>query len=820
MADGQYEKFTKFSEFVNQLAYLKKLSKDNPSPELLAWITNEAKDLRFHAVMKGFDLELLETESFKKNGWTMTDEDRKNFEQYKLPYDYVKELAELKKQYNDPRSDKDELHKRAQMIRVRAAVDGVDLRQVEEWATWMAKGTKPSAAEIDAAVKDYIAEVEYTAKLIPNSQRWQQAEEDYKAGKISKEEKDRIQAQAHQTSQNIRAEALSKGVNLWEMEKLLTRVVKGREWGKEDYEIAKSYIDKLYEAAGLMPKSPSKQTVDTHIPYKRQPSYKSPFGETYSGTDMVVFFAFPGFRPIEIGTATTVSITTYREKKQIRTIGRIGARGFTKGPRTVSGKIIFTVIREHIVERLRREIPYLREHKTLLMDELPPFDILISFGNEYGNSAFLVINGVTTVDEQKTMSIEEMFTETIFTYLARDYQPLRAIEADPDLPYDPLDWYSTVFRDKGSELVGKFQLDDLILSEYADNLAKALPTLKQNETWTQMSVQDIIKNYYQSLTPIEHLDPMQPLSRKIFVQVLTKEGELVRSGNLKLVFNNSAYNDSSSPWETGPTISQWAINDLDFDVSLIKHSSGYAPGLLVIPDHLGAGEGFTVTYSGYDTMDWHYKPATIKGVVHDGEHTYVQVICEKVADDTVRMIYLPDDLDPYNLENFSYEGVNKIPALSTLTSDNFKRQVQKSADGVHWINLYCSKGPNPYPNAEIQLTWKLEPKFMPGGTTYEKFDRITGGKANYDKSLLTSLPGLQAKYNSTYYTIKSNQYGSAAIRIKDLVFWKDQLNPGKYVYYKDLPTDVLLYIYAKIKSGNDYKTVTCLVRKVDNANDV
>lgn len=192
--------------------------------------------------------------------------------------------------------------------------------------------------------------------------------------------------------------------------------------------------------------------------------YKNHYSETYSGTDMVVFMAFPGYKPIEIGTASTVSYSSYREKKQVRTLGRISAMGITKGPRTISGRLIFTVIREHIIESLRKEIPYLRTIRTLLMDELPPFDILVSFGNEYGAAAGLIIQGVTTVDEQKTLSIEDLFTESIFTYLARGLEPMRDFNATrTQEPYDPLSWFTSSFRRPGSEGLANFKPKELQL---------------------------------------------------------------------------------------------------------------------------------------------------------------------------------------------------------------------------------------------------------------------------------------------------------------------------------------------------------------------
>jgi hypothetical protein len=232
----------------------------------------------------------------------------------------------------------------------------------------------------------------------------------------------------------------------------------------------KPRVDKAYASYNALNAEAKKELIaprpsrDTKRPIVSPFSYHDRWGETYSGADMVVFMAFPGYKPIEIGTASTVSYTTYREKKQVRTLGRISAKGITKGTRTISGRLIFTVIAEHIVESIRREVPYLRDIKTILMDELPPFDLLVSFGNEYGSGAGLVIQGITTVDEQKTLSIEDLFTENIFTYLAMALEPMRDMHASNIAEaYDPLDWYTSDFRAPWSEALAKFKVKDLMV---------------------------------------------------------------------------------------------------------------------------------------------------------------------------------------------------------------------------------------------------------------------------------------------------------------------------------------------------------------------
>lgn len=154
---------------------------------------------------------------------------------------------------------------------------------------------------------------------------------------------------------------------------------------------------------------------------------------SFSGTDIVVAFAFDDSRAVTVGTLATMTYSLYREKRQVRTLGRISPRGVTKGPMTVAGTLIFSVINQHIVNDLRQEIYRINPAhplcatglKRIRMDELPPFDIILTFGNEYGQSAKMVIYGVTVTDEAMTFSIEDMFTENVMTYMARDIETMR-----------------------------------------------------------------------------------------------------------------------------------------------------------------------------------------------------------------------------------------------------------------------------------------------------------------------------------------------------------------------------------------------------------
>ena len=63
---------------------------------------------------------------------------------------------------------------------------------------------------------------------------------------------------------------------------------------------------------------------------------------------------------------------------------------------------------------------------------LPPFDIVLTFFNEYGLAAKMKIYGVTIVDEGQTMSVDDLITEQTYTYMARGLQPLMHLDPAED----------------------------------------------------------------------------------------------------------------------------------------------------------------------------------------------------------------------------------------------------------------------------------------------------------------------------------------------------------------------------------------------------
>jgi hypothetical protein len=130
---------------------------------------------------------------------------------------------------------------------------------------------------------------------------------------------------------------------------------------------------------------------------------------------------------IALGTLQTFSISSHREKSAVRALGHSYAKGYTRGPRTLAGSMIFTIFDEHPLLKLIRAMGISRHYgdrdtelSTLLPDQLPPIDLTIVFANEYGSLSDFRLYGIEFVNDGATYSIEDLLSEEIINFVARD----------------------------------------------------------------------------------------------------------------------------------------------------------------------------------------------------------------------------------------------------------------------------------------------------------------------------------------------------------------------------------------------------------------
>jgi hypothetical protein len=159
---------------------------------------------------------------------------------------------------------------------------------------------------------------------------------------------------------------------------------------------------------------------------------------SFSGADIVAYIHIPP-QPIMgesvsgpaqqtapvvgvLGNIQTLSYSTFREVEPVRSLSRTYADGYTRGPRTIAGTIVWTVLDQYVLaEALKFSgIDDKYEASSILIDQIPPFNVIITLGNEYGDVASMGIYGIRMVNEGSTFSIDDMITEQTNSFIAAD----------------------------------------------------------------------------------------------------------------------------------------------------------------------------------------------------------------------------------------------------------------------------------------------------------------------------------------------------------------------------------------------------------------
>lgn len=192
------------------------------------------------------------------------------------------------------------------------------------------------------------------------------------------------------------------------------------------------------------------------------PEQLSRFTETYttfSGADIVCTFG-----GVSIGALSGITWSVTREKAPIYTMGSPNPRSFSRGKRGIAGSLIFTVfdrpalytmLEKHATDgtvryftrtsnilpgssdtRHRGIVPVEKQEIDVTSsfpyyaDQIPPFDVTITFSNEYGQSAVRSIYGVEILNEGSGASMDDIVIEETMTFVARELGPMVATKFD------------------------------------------------------------------------------------------------------------------------------------------------------------------------------------------------------------------------------------------------------------------------------------------------------------------------------------------------------------------------------------------------------
>ena len=145
---------------------------------------------------------------------------------------------------------------------------------------------------------------------------------------------------------------------------------------------------------------------------------------SFSGSDAIASIIIPYSNPIILGNLRAISYSTLRPLAPVRGLGRIVPVGYGKSPRTVAGTLIFFASwNEHWVNALARtsdiDLP-----PDMHPDELPPLDVVINIGTEYGAVGSYGIYGLRFIDGSQVTSDQDIITENVATFEAMDVRYL------------------------------------------------------------------------------------------------------------------------------------------------------------------------------------------------------------------------------------------------------------------------------------------------------------------------------------------------------------------------------------------------------------
>lgn len=121
---------------------------------------------------------------------------------------------------------------------------------------------------------------------------------------------------------------------------------------------------------------------------------------------------------IELGSLYSITYSSFREKHAVRTLGRVSAKDYTRGQRTIAGSMNFAVFQSHELMDFLKVGP--NKNDIVILDQLPKFNLMLVMINEYGGASILHLFGVTISTESQQTSVEDLALMNNVTFYAED----------------------------------------------------------------------------------------------------------------------------------------------------------------------------------------------------------------------------------------------------------------------------------------------------------------------------------------------------------------------------------------------------------------
>ena len=262
---------------------------------------------------------------------------------------------------------------------------------------------------------------------------------------------------------------------------------------------AVSYMDKA--VANTIDKKTGKNVVQK----KQQLSVYHATNNAYSGCDIVCTVDFPTTTGKSVsttfGTLQTISYSIHQEKMPVRVLGNMNAKDWVFGPRTIAGSLVFAVLNKHWLVDIYDQLYENAEMKGwhFITDEIPPFNITISFANEYGFDSRMAIYGVRLINEGQTMSVNDLYIENTYQFVANDINYMDSLSSyqkgESKIASSPgifnIETASSKNRGKNKELIAASDKGDNAASQVNKTLEAAKKNLEfTQETWNKYLVRN------------------------------------------------------------------------------------------------------------------------------------------------------------------------------------------------------------------------------------------------------------------------------------------------------------------------------------------
>lgn len=163
---------------------------------------------------------------------------------------------------------------------------------------------------------------------------------------------------------------------------------------------------------------------------------------SYAGSDILCLMFIPSYNGenetdpgfVEVqDKLQTITVSSARSVMPVRRLGETNPAAYARGSRTIAGSMIFTSgLRDAFITALSKSFKDGEPSKepTIFVDQIPKFSMTFQASNELGGVSSALLVNITLTNFGTTFSIDDIYTESTFTYVAEQYFPLSATTID------------------------------------------------------------------------------------------------------------------------------------------------------------------------------------------------------------------------------------------------------------------------------------------------------------------------------------------------------------------------------------------------------